>query len=665
MLLLLPVLSFILFYAILRAKQTEWRAAILGAAVFWGTAVVVLTEGLSIPRLISRGPLAMTWLLVCAISLFYLRKLRGPVPSAANSPEPAPEKLDGASKAFLSIAVVYLLLVGAIAVIAAPSVWDAMEYHLPRAMLWMSHHSVRFYPTPDFNQLVLAPWSEFAMMHTYLLWGSDRFVNFVQFFSFVGCVLAASLIAKKLGAGLRGQVLAAVASVTIPEGLLEASGPMNTYVVAFWIAVTVYFLLEWNSNPTWTNTSCIGLSAGLAILTKGTAYSCLPFLVVGCWWLAPRERKILFAKRSPAILALLLAVNLGQFARNVELTKSPLGLPTPISYPRLEVRIAHVTPQRTAANLLRNLSLHAGSPSDALNGHIEGVFRAAMRGIGADPDDPEAIWVQDRFHINKMTLNEIVAGDPIHLALILLAIAGLVWARARGWKDPALAYAAGLCSAYVLFSALLRWQMWSSRYQLPFFVLGAALIGVTFEKYLSRKIGFFISGILLLVAAPFVLLNRARSLVPWSRVETVYHSRNRLYFNDQHAEAADINIAAAGAVNRSSCERVAFDSYVKNPSVGHSSRSFFVYPLLAMIHADGRGRTAEYTGVENPTTRYETPPTQPCAVICLDCANVPEKWAAYRDIGGRASVFGYIVIFSAEGQIQNDGLPVVAPTSPR
>ena len=228
MLLLLPVLSFILFYAILRAKQTEWRAAILGAAVFWGTAVVVLTEGLSIPRLISRGPLAMAWVLVCAISFFYLRKLRGLVPSAANSPEPAPEKLDGASKAFLSIAVVYLLLVGAIAVIAAPSVWDAMEYHLPRAMLWMSHHSVRFYPTPDFNQLVLAPWSEFAMMHTYLMWGSDRFVNFVQFFSFVGCVLAASLIAKKLGAGLRGQVLAAVASVTIPEGLLEASGPMNT-----------------------------------------------------------------------------------------------------------------------------------------------------------------------------------------------------------------------------------------------------------------------------------------------------------------------------------------------------------------------------------------------------------------------------------------------------
>jgi hypothetical protein len=39
------------------------------------------------------------------------------------------------------------------------------------------------------------------MMHMHLLWGGDRFVNLVEFFSLLGSVIGVSLIAKMLGAG--------------------------------------------------------------------------------------------------------------------------------------------------------------------------------------------------------------------------------------------------------------------------------------------------------------------------------------------------------------------------------------------------------------------------------------------------------------------------------
>jgi hypothetical protein len=62
--------------------------------------------------------------------------------------------------------------------------------------------------------------------------------------------------------------------------------------------------------------------------------------------------------------------------------------------------------------------------------------------------------------------------------------------------------------------------------------------------------------------------------------------------------------------------------------------------------------------VTNSTSRYSEQERHPmpCAVICLDCASVPAKWDEYRIVGGRASVFDYIVVFSAAGQVPN-GIP--------
>jgi len=218
-------------------------------------------------------------------------------------------------------------------------------------------------------------------------------------------------------------------------------------------------------------------------------------------------------------------------------------------------------------------------------------------------------------------------------------------------------YALGLVAAFFLFSALIIWQLWSSRYELPLFVLGAALTGFILERHFSRRAGTIIGFLLLVSALPFALLNHHRSLVRWSHGNNVYHSRSVLYFNDLHETLAPTYIAVADSVNKLDCGSIAFDSYVNSADLGEDPRSFFVYPLMALIHADGRTRSVWYSGVNNLTSRYserERHPA-PCAVICLDCASVPAKWDEYRSVGGRASVFDYIVVFSAAGQRPNDG----------
>jgi hypothetical protein len=658
MLLVLPVIAFLLFYLSLREKGEEWRWALLGAAISCGTCVVAITELLSVPRWISPRLVALFWAVICAATFFHLRPLRRNsfTQTQTQSSNAQRSAIDNGDKWLFGGVALIVVIVAITAFVAPPDKWDAMDYHLPRVIMWMSNHSVRFYPTPDYCQLIYGSWSEYAMMHTRLLWGTDRFVNFVEFFSMLGALIAVSLIAQKLGAGPRGQLLAAVVCVTIPQGLLEASGPMNTYVVSFWIATTVAFFSRWNDEPTWLNTVCIGLAAGLAIFTKGTAYITLPFVLVACWLMGTRARRVLLLKRAAVLAGLILLINGPLFLRNYQFSGSPIGVPLPVSYPRVELSMAKLTVRGTAANILRNASMHLSTPSNSLNSRIEKAVRLVIRATGSDPDDPQQSWIGKRFHLNHFTSNESIEGNPLHLVLLLLAIGAVFYTgRQEIRRRWAMWYATGIVLSYILFCALLRWQQWSSRFQLTFFVLGAALIGLLLEKYLARQWATLICLVLLLPALSLSLTNRSRSLLPWSRVVDVYQPRPILYFSDYHEAVAPSYIAAASFVNHTGCGSVAIDSFTPDPQVKSGPDSFFVYPLLALIHADGRTRRVWYSGVHNLSSKYEKDVDHPapCAVICLDCAEVPEKWKEYEDVGGRASVFGTLVVFSREGAIPN------------
>ena len=662
MFLVLPVTAFLLFCRILRKESVDWRRTILGAAVFCGTSVAVITEALSAGQLLTRAAVAISWLAICAGEILFLKFRTSRTSQIEHSSETSAGGLDAATKWLLAGAGLITLLIGITAVVAPPSMWDAMDYHLPRMVMWMSNHSVRFYPTPDYVQLIWGPWAEYAMMHTYLLWGSDRFVNMVQFFSMTGCLIGVSLIAKSLGASPRGQALAAVVCVTIPEGVLEASGPMNTYVLAFWMTATVAFLLSWNEDPSWLNLVCAGLSAGLAIFTKGTAYAYLPFLVLACWWMGSTSARIKYLKRAVPLLLLVVAINGPQYVRCYELTGSPLGVPLPDGGTRVHQTVDRINLRGALANVLRNASLQLGTPSRRINSRIEQAFRWSIRAIGADPDDPEMIWLKGGpFRVNHSSLSEISASNPLHFFLLMIAIGLAFWKRRVGTGRKELWYALGLIGAFFLFSALVQWQLWSSRHELPLFVLGAALTGLILERF-PRWVGTATGVLLLAFALPFALTNHHRSLVRWSRGDDVYQPRSILYFTDTHEALAPTFIAVAEAVNKLDCANIAFDSYVTPSDWGHDARSFFVYPLMAMTHADGLKRSVWYSGVNNLTSRYSEQEKHPapCAVICLDCANVPAKWDEYRSVGGRASRFDYVVVFSAEGQTLNEG-PGIPP----
>jgi len=260
-----------------------------------------------------------------------------------------------------------MFLTGMTALLAVPTNYDSLTYHLARVAHWAENQGVSFYPTQIVRQLHQPPWGEFAMLHLYLLGGGDRLVNLVQWFSMVGSVVGVSLIARELGAGPRGQILSAFLCATIPMGILQASSTQNDYVAAFWLVCLVYSLLVLRSRPSPSIVLVAGTSLGLALLTKGTSYLFAAAFAVGL--LLP-ERAHTVARRLKHALAIglcALVLNAPHYARNLQAFGNPLG-------PNADASL-YINEQFTlpilGSNVIRNVALHLGTPWPQVNEALE------------------------------------------------------------------------------------------------------------------------------------------------------------------------------------------------------------------------------------------------------------------------------------------------------
>jgi hypothetical protein len=53
-------------------------------------------------------------------------------------------------------------------------------------------------------------------------------------------------------------VFAAVVAATVPTAILGASGTKNDQVLAYWVVMSVYFLVRWKRSQDWAHTVALG-----------------------------------------------------------------------------------------------------------------------------------------------------------------------------------------------------------------------------------------------------------------------------------------------------------------------------------------------------------------------------------------------------------------------
>lgn len=306
------------------------------------------------------------------------------------------------------------------------------------------------------------------------------------------------------------------------------------------------------------------------------------------------------------IIFLALSINLGQYGRSLDLYGSVLG---PRQEREMSVNDVFAV-SSVISNIVRNIGLHIGTPFKQINGATERGIRVLHTPLGIDANDPRTTWAGMEFHIPVMSNHEDKAGNPIHLALIIMSVCLAITSRGLRGARSLLHYSIAVTIAFLLFSIFLKWQPWHSRLQLPLFVLWSPFIAIVLCRIPRHKVVTFIATILMLSSLPWVFYNKSRPLLGKASIVNV--RRFDQYFSNLPA-VRDPYMGAASFLKSKKCPQIGL-------SVGGDDPEYLLW--AALRETANYGVRLEHVNVRNVSTvKSQVYPMNdfiPCAIVSTD-----------------------------------------------
>jgi len=512
MAIVLVVLTFLLIYVLLLCKRGNDLENLLFSLVLLGIIFVMLTELLGWFQLFSHRFLVASLLLINVVLFVILLGYRDKcVLLLGNYRETLKVilrflRMNSHLKVFMYFVAFVLGVTLCIALISPPNTWDSMTYHMGRVMHWIQNETISFYPTNILRQLYMTPFSEYVIANLYVLWGSDRFSNMVQWVSMLGSLLGVFLIAKKLVSNSAAWMLSVIFCATIPMGLLQSSSTQTDYVTSLWLVILVYVLLRLREKFEWFYIWMLGGAIGLAFLTKPTAYIfSFPFLVLQLRRLFGKVSVTSILKSVAIIVGFVLLLNAGFYCRNWITFSWVLGPKNNIALVQSKMSGAMFL-----SNVLKNISFHVATPFTGFNSFVYRSIVSFHKWIGISINDKRLTFGNTKFAVT-FSRDEDVAGNPLHFYIVFLCLLFSIFLRKFR------VYALSLVGGYLLYCYLLKWQPWGSRLQLPLFVLASPFVGaITYAligKFRKALFVYIISYMLIFSGFPYLLYGSPRPIL--------------------------------------------------------------------------------------------------------------------------------------------------------
>lgn len=610
MLAAVPLLALAALIAAWARRTDNWREAVVAGSISWGAALVVITEILSLPRALDPLSTATAWVLIAGVSASTAIRNRG------NRPFPCIRfsKLSVDERLLLAVNVGVLLLTLGHGLIATPSLWDSLSYHMPRVAHWAQNHSVRHFATHIQRQLWLNPGAEFIVLHFQLLSGGDRLANLPQWLAFAGCITATSLIAQEVGIARRGQIFAAFFVATLPAAVAQATGNQVDLVHAFWlcsmVSVGLRMIRDGRENSTVSQAVLFGAALGLAVLTKATA---VLFAAPFCAWFLVGKRQRATRKRlviASVAFAVAASVNVGHVTRNYLVYGAALS---PLSESSEHLNQT-VTPAGLASNFARNFAMHFWTRWKGVNSALYQAVETFHHALGITVNESAYTWRTTRFEPRRDEYDEMLGGSPLHV-LLIAGSAGAVLLGLRRAHGPITYLIACVLSGAILFSLFLRWQPWHTRLQAPLLILAASTVAYAIEKKTPTAAFRVLAGVLLLNAIPFLFRNPARPLIGQRAIYRIPRE-SRYFMESPWLEPFYQDLTSY--VARTDCSRVGL--WMRG--------NYLEYPLWALLKEKSRDMPEmQHVQVTNPSSVLsEKSDFRPCLIVRIGDVKPPNPF---------------------------------------
>jgi len=304
-------------------------------------------------------------------------------------------------------------------------------------------------------------------------------------------------------------------------------------------------------------------------------------------------------------------INAGYFGRNLAIYGNPTGHGDKVSSARNEIMDLRVL----ASNLLRNASLHAGTPSPHANRIIYKAMIKLHLLMGLDITDPRTS-VHGSYKVGEPSLDEKNAGNLLQ-AILILAVMASNLSFPKGERALLKGYIVATSATFILISLLFKFTIFGSRYHLSFFVLFAPAVGAVLGDRMGARGGLLLGAALLLYSWPWLVHQNQRPLMT-SRDNPglLAGPRESFYLPESYlapmrevvqkiraANCADIGIAISGDAPE--------------------------YPFWVLLGAPRASFRMEWIiGDQAPSAGFRDAHFEPCALICD--RSCPDEWETFR-----------------------------------
>lgn len=618
MIILVP-LGFILLLVIHHSSSglngaRDWRDSLLfsylGISVFF----LLSCEGLSLFRAMNRPMMILVWSTALVFLLFIYRySIRKSM---------VLEKRKETKNCFHSFSLVdwviftvlgaVFIFTGIIAYVVPPHDSDVLAYHMPRVVHWIQNQSVAFYAVPDARHLWMPPWPAYAQTNLYLLGGSDRFANMIQWSAMVISVISVSRIAAYLGSNIRGQLIAALFAATIPMGIYQASSSLTDYSAAAWVTVSGCLIFRnMKMKNGWLEWIGLGLSVALGYLTKGTyVLFVLPFVV---WFAVEQIQKTKVSEWFPrglVILLLILIMVMPFSLRSWTIFDSVMGPEGHIEMLSNE----RISVEGLVSNFFRQTAIQFASPSRSLNKFLEQSVEMILGYLKINPDNPSYSYQKVQFGIGWIFPGS--DSGPIHaMVLLLCALISILFKPYR--KKDILLLLLTVFTGYLIFCGYIRWQG-TTRFNLAVYMLMAPVVGLVLGQGFISKTHPLVTALLVLYAVPSLFFLRWRPLITWkpkTAIESVFNlSRKELFFRSKKKQVPQYDWVST-RILQTGCDRVQM----------RTDSHDLEYLWWIELDPLGNDITIEHNLIFPGLEDLKDDDFQACALICTVCSDSPKE----------------------------------------